>query len=63
MFNPKVYRDICSEMRVSEETIEEVIAMTQNSKRSVRRPLRLGLVAAAVAAALVISTLVCRLLT
>ena len=55
MFNPKVYRDICSEMRVSEETIEEVIAMTQNSKRSVRRPLRLGLVAAAVATALVIS--------
>lgn len=56
MFNPKMYRDICSELCIPDEKIEEVISMvhSQNTRRP-HRPLRLGLVAAVVSALLVVS--------
>ena len=51
MFEPNQYRELCSELHVSEEKLEEVIQMTeQEKKRKFHRPMRLGLVAAAVAA-------------
>ena len=54
MFDPKLYHDVCSEMHISEEKLQEVIHMTeQNKKRAIRRPLRVGLAAAAVCALLV----------
>ena len=50
MFEPNQYRELCSELHVSEEKLEEVIQMTeQEKKRKFHRPMRLGLVAAAVA--------------
>ena len=51
MFEPNQYRELCSELHVSEEKLEEGIQMTeQEKKRKFHRPMRLGLVAAAVAA-------------
>ena len=56
MFEPNHYRELCSELHVSEEKLEEVIQMTeQEKKRKFHRPMRLGLVAAAVAAMLVVT--------
>ena len=56
MFEPNQYRELCSELHVSEEKLEEVIQMTeQEKKRKFHRPMRLGLVAAAVAAMLVVT--------
>ena len=55
MFDPKLYHEACSEMHVSEEKLQEVIHMTeQNKKRAVRRPLRVGLAAAALCALTVV---------
>ena len=55
MFEPNQYRELCSELHVSEEKLEEVIQMTeQEKKRKFHRPMRLGLVAAAVAALLLL---------
>lgn len=46
MFEPNQYRELCSELHVSEEKLEEVIQMTeQEKKRKFHRPMRLGLVA------------------
>ena len=56
MFEPNQYRELCSELHVSEEKLEEVIQMTeQEKKRKFHRPMRLGLVAAAMAAMLVVT--------
>ena len=56
MFEPNQYHELCSELHVSEEKLEEVIQMTeQEKKRKFHRPMRLGLVAAAVAAMLVVT--------
>lgn len=45
MFEPNQYRELCSELHVSEEKLEEVIQMTeQEKKRKFHRPMRLGLV-------------------
>ena len=58
MFEPNQYRELCSELHVSEEKLEEVIQMTeQEKKRKFHRPMRLGLVAAAVAAMLVVTAI------
>ena len=55
MFDPKLYHEACSEMHVSEEKLQEVIHMTeQNKKRAIRRPLRVGLAAAALCALTVV---------
>ena len=52
MFDHNAYRERCSELHVSEEALQEVIEMAeQKQKKPVRRPLRVGLIAAAVTAA------------
>lgn len=56
MFDPNVYYELCSEMELSEDKLEEMIRMTEHGKKhDARRPLRLGIAAAAVAALLVVS--------
>lgn len=54
MFDPKLYRKACDRMTLDAGKIEEMIFMTenQNNKKAVRRPVRVVLVAAALAAAL-----------
>ena len=48
MFDPNAYRETCSELRLSEKKLQEVIHMTeQTSHKTGRRPLRVGLIAAA----------------
>ena len=55
MFDPKLYREVCGELRAPQEKIEEIIAMTENHKsRKNRRPVRAVLVAAAAVAAMAI---------
>ena len=47
MFDHNAYRERCSELHVSEEALQEVIEMAeQKQKKPVRRPLRVGLIAA-----------------
>ena len=54
MFDPKVYREACRELRAPEDKIEEVIAMTENTNKKLRRPLRTALVCAAAVAMMVV---------
>lgn len=50
MFDPDLYRKTCSEsLKLSGETLEEMIFMTENKKRGLRRPLQIALTAAALA--------------
>ena len=56
MFDPDLYRKTCSEgLKLSEETLEEMIFMTENKKRGLRRPLRIALTAAALAAVMCVT--------
>lgn len=56
MFDHNAYRERCSELHISEEALQEVIEMAeQKQKKPVRRPLRVGLIAAAVTAALMVT--------
>ena len=56
MFEPNQYRELCSELHVSEEKLQEVIQMSEQKKSKLaRRPLRVGLAAAALSALLVVS--------
>lgn len=56
MFDADMYRELCSELHLSEQRLQEVIQMTeQQKKRLRRRPLRVGLVAAAICAALAVT--------
>ena len=52
MFDPDRYREACSELKLSEEKLQEMILMTEKTKRTVRRPVRVALIAAALAVAL-----------
>ena len=55
MFDPRLYREACGELRAPQEKIEEIIAMTENNKsRKNRRPARAVLAAAAAVAAMAI---------
>ena len=55
MFDPRLYREACGELRAPQEKIEEIIAMTENHKsRKNRRPVRAALVAAAAVATMAI---------
>ena len=54
MFDPKVYREACRELRAPEDKIEEVITMTENTSKKIRRPLRTALVCAAAVAMMVV---------
>ena len=49
MFDPRLYREACGELHAPQEKIEEMIAMTEHSKRT-RRPFRTALIAAAAVA-------------
>ena len=56
MFDPNAYRETCSELRLSEEKLQEVIRMTEQANHKTgRRPLRVGLIAAALCALLAVS--------
>lgn len=54
MFDPKVYRDLCRELRAPEDKIEEVIQMTKQTNPKRRRPVRVLLAAAAALALMVV---------
>ena len=54
MFNPKLYREACRELKAPGDKIEEVIAMTENTNKKIRRPLRTALICAAAFAMMVI---------
>lgn len=55
MFDPKLYREACRELKAPEEKIEEIIAMTENTSKKKIRPLRAALICAAAAAMMVVS--------
>ena len=53
---PDLYRKACSEgMRLSGEKLEEMIVMTENRKRALRRPVQIALAAAAMMAVLCVT--------
>ena len=54
MFDPKSYREACRELKAPEEKIEEVIAMTENTNKKKRRPLRAALICVAAVAMMVV---------
>lgn len=55
MFDPKLYREACRELRAPEDKIEEIIAMTEKTNKKRIRPLRTALIAAAAVAMMVVS--------
>ena len=55
MFDPKLYREACRELKAPENRIEEIIAMTNNTDKKKMRPLRTALICAAAAAMMVVS--------
>mgnify|MGYP001030458469 CR=1 FL=1 len=55
MFDLKLYRDACQELKASADKVEEVIAMTKNTNQKKMRPLRTALVCAAAVAMMVVS--------
>lgn len=56
MFDPDLYRKACSEsLRLSDETLEEMIFMTEKKRRGLRRPVRIALTAAALAAVMCVT--------
>ncbi len=50
------YFKLCESLRAPENTIEEVLQMSETSSRKHRRPLKTALVAAAVAAVMIVGT-------
>ena len=54
MFDPKLYREACRELKAPEEKIEEVIAMTEQTNKKKRRPLRTALICVAAFAMMVV---------
>ena len=55
MFDPKLYREACRELRAPEDKIEEIIAMTEKTNKKKLRPLRTALICAAAMAMMVVS--------
>lgn len=55
MFDPKLYREACGELKAPQEKIEEVIAMTEHTNKKKLRPLRTALICAAAVAMMVVS--------
>ena len=56
MFDPRSYREACDELTLDTGKIEEMIFMTENTeKKALRRPARVAVVAAALAAALCVT--------
>ena len=54
MFDPKLYREACRELRAPEDKIEEIIAMTEKTNKKRIRPLRTALICAAAVAMMVV---------
>ena len=54
MFDQKLYREACRELRAPEDKIEEIIAMTEKTNKKKIRPLRTALIAAAAVAMMVV---------
>ena len=54
MFDPKLYREACRELKAPEDKIEEVIAMTEHTNKKKFRPLRTALICAAAVAMMVV---------
>ena len=54
MFDPKLYREACRELKAPEDKIEEVIAITENTNKKKCRPLRAALIAVAAVAMMVV---------
>lgn len=54
MFDPRLYREACRELKAPEDKIEEVIAMTENTNKRKRHPLRAALICVAAAAMMVV---------
>lgn len=54
MFDPRLYREACRELKAPEDKIEEVIEMTENINKKKRRPLRAVLICAAAFAMMVV---------
>ena len=44
MFDPKLYREACREIEAPEDKIEEIIAMTEKTKKKKFRPDRKSVV-------------------
>lgn len=58
MFDPKTYQHDCARLTLDAEKLEEMIAMTENTKKKpMSRTLRTALVAAACVAALVVTAM------
>ncbi len=55
MFNLKLYREACRELRAPGDKIEEIIAMTEKTNKKRIRPLRTALIAAAAVTMMVVS--------
>lgn len=55
MFDPKLYREACRELKAPEDKIEEIIAMTEKTNKKKIRPLRTALIAVAAVAMMVVS--------
>lgn len=55
MFNPRLYREACRELRAPEDKIEEIISMTEKTNKKKIRPLRTALICAAAVAMMVVS--------
>ena len=55
MFDQKLYREACRELRAPEDKIEEIIAMTEKTNKKKLRPLRTALICAAAMAMMVVS--------
>ncbi len=55
MFDPKRYRNACDQLTLDAEKLEEMIAMTENTKKPMRRAWKAALIAAACVAALTVT--------
>lgn len=55
MFDPRSYREACDHLTLDHERIEEMIVMTEQKKQTVRRPIRVAVIAAAMVAAMCVS--------
>lgn len=54
MFDPQVYREVCGEMTVPRDKMEEMIAMTEAKGKKIRRPFRAALITAAAVAMMMV---------
>lgn len=54
MFDLRSYREACRELKAPEDKLEEIIAMTENTNKKARRPLRTALICAAAVALMVV---------